>query len=903
MIEILKKIVLLFILISSSIFGTEVPNEIITENPEREVTTIESKKIRDKATMSLEITKIEPKIIKGQLDNGVLKVKLPTNNTYTNLENLRLRVETLPKQMIKSSRPSKRDMENYTVSDIKNEIFVNRRREKDFELIKSKDGYSLNIDGINVNENTYISLLMGDKVVRSYLVESTGQEILLGEATIKYDSRLIDDGNKWIDRAGNIYRNFETEGNKIGIYSGLVDQNMGTSGEELNFIELEGFKKEENSRTTKIGDFEYELYKKGELLAAVPKIDKSIHMFDFIVNLYIHTDNESQLKYYFEMEGEPERYSYIVRKEAVKYEKTMVKAMLDLRGEDLNVSNSGTWDVTQVTSENFPSEEGSLILNVENPGTKFFELESVGGSNVMTHFEVIDRNREKKTAKKSNSVIVDLNKDGEDDISIFLGDTFKIETFAGMKKVSGENNLKIIAYVKDNSGGTPFELATLDLKIITPEIYSIGEIYFDIDKRFAESTKSGNWISGAGIKEKLDGENIVGYNDVLINKRGNFDYSGVEQLEVTDVLSIEGRTHISSESGVGEYKHFLKNIGTDEDEAAAPRSYGGKVVKVSDYDEKMIISKNNSNFNEMLDNKFTILGKDTNNNVSTIYGNVKENYIGNGVIFGSGVINLTKIEGRYVFPNNTNKDSIDGVDGSNKVTLYFTSRGKNNALDASGVVGSKKGKNIANLMQIEDQSRKNITVFGSKLEYSFDEGNLKVGINTDEGDSNTSGGLILEKTGNITPRKIKISYYYAPDSVNNVNDSRVIKLGEFVLDIKNDVEFELDGNSVLDFGTMIYDPKNLYHGASEIIKVKNLENRNVKFSVDDTAKMYLKTENSNLTNNEINIVGVKITDLGKITENNENKNIFILEGMAEINGTTVPGIYGGEITITITLEK
>lgn len=901
MIEILKKIVLLFILISSSILGTEVPNEIITENPEREVTTIESKKIRDKTTMSLEITKIEPKIIKGRLDNGVLKVKLPTNNTYTNLENLRLRVETLPKQMIKSSRPSKRDMENYTVSDIKNEIFVNRRRKKDFELIKSKDGYSLNIDGINVNENTYISLLVGDKVVRSYLVETTGEIISLGKSTLRYDSRLIADGNKWITRSADIYEDFETGSNQMKSYSNMIDQGFELyEGIMATSVELEGFEKEENTRITTVGNVKYELYKKGESLAAVPIITRKFNTDDLAIYLYVHTDNESQLKYYFMEENNPDIYEYIVIKEAVEFKKTMVKAVLDLRDKDLNISNSGTWDVTQVTSENFSSEEGNLILNVENPGTKFFELESLRKNNVMTHFGVV-HNGEKKTAKKSNSVIVDLNKDGEDDVGIFLGDTFKIETLAGMKKVSGENDLRIIAYVEEDYGGTPLELATLDLKIITPEIYSIGEIYFDIDKRFAESIKSGNWISGAGIKEKLDGENIVGYNDVLINKRGNFDYSGVEQLEVMDVLSIEGRENVSN--GVGEYKHFLKNIGTDEDEAAAPRSYGGKVVKVSDYDEKMIISKNNSNFNEMLDNKFTILGKDTNNNVSTIYGNAKENYIGNGVIFGSGVINLTKIEGRYVFPNNTNKDSIDGVDGSNKVTLYFTSRGKNNALDASGVVGSKKGKNIANLMQIEDQSGKNITVFGSKLEYSFDEGNLKVGINTDEGDSNTSGGLILEKTGNITPRKIKISYYYAPDSVNNINDSRVIKLGEFVLDIKNDVEFELDGNSVLDFGTMIYDPKNLYHGASEIIKVKNLENRNVKFSVDDTAKMYLKTENSNLTNNEINIVGVKITDLGKITENNENKNIFILEGMAEINGTTVPGIYGGEITITITLEK
>lgn len=903
MIEILKKIVLLFILISSSIFGTEVPNEIITENPEREVTTIESKKIRDKATMSLEITKIEPKIIKGRLDNGVLKVKLPTNNTYTNLRNLSLRVEAIPKQMMKSSRPSKRDMENYTVSDIKNEIFVNRRREKDFELIKSKDGYSLNIDGINANENTYISLLVGDKVVRSYLVETTGEIISLGKSTVRYDSRLIADGNKWITRSADIYEDFETDSNQMKSYTYMISQGFELyEGIMATSVELEGFEKEENTRTTEVGSIEYELYKKGESLAAVPIITGEFNTDDLAIDLYVHTDNESQLKYYFMEENNPDIYEYIVIKEAVEFKKTMIKAVLDLRDKDLNISNSGTWDVTQVTSENFSSEEGNLILNIENPGTKFFELESLRKSNVMTHFGVV-HNVEEKTAKKSNSVIVDLNKDGEDDVDIFLGDTFKIETLAGMKKVSGENDLRIIAYVEEDYGGTPLELATLDLKIITPEIYDIGEIYFDIDKRFAESIKSGNWISGAGIKEKLDGENIVGYNDVLINKRGNFDYSGVEQLEVTDVLSIEGRTHISSESGVGEYKHFLKNIGTDEDEAAAPRSYGGKVVKVSDYDEKMIISKNNSNFNEMLDNKFTILGKDINNNVSTIYGNAKENYIGNGVIFGSGIINLTKIEGRYVFPNNTNKDSIDVVDGSNKATLYFTSRGKNNALDASGVVGSKKGKNIANLMQIEDQSGKNIIVSGSKLECSFDEGNLKVGINTDEGDSNTSGGLILEKTGNITSKKIKISYYYAPDSINNVDDSRVIKLGEFVLDIKNDVEFELDGNSVLDFGTMIYDPKNLYHGASEIIKVKNLENRNIKFSVDDTAKMYLKTENSNLTNDEINIVGVKITDLGKITENNENKNIFILEGMAEIDGTTKSGIYGGEITITITLEK
>ena len=78
-----RLIMFLIIVLGIGLFANEekkAPNEIIKDNPDREVTTVESMKVRDHATMSLTVTKKKGNVIEGILDGNILQVKLPVKD-------------------------------------------------------------------------------------------------------------------------------------------------------------------------------------------------------------------------------------------------------------------------------------------------------------------------------------------------------------------------------------------------------------------------------------------------------------------------------------------------------------------------------------------------------------------------------------------------------------------------------------------------------------------------------------------------------------------------------------------------------------------------------------------------------------------------------------------------------
>ena len=78
-----RLIMFLIIVIGMGLFANEekkAPNEIIKDNPDREVTTVESMKVRDHATMSLSVTKKKGNVVEGILDGNILQVKLPVKD-------------------------------------------------------------------------------------------------------------------------------------------------------------------------------------------------------------------------------------------------------------------------------------------------------------------------------------------------------------------------------------------------------------------------------------------------------------------------------------------------------------------------------------------------------------------------------------------------------------------------------------------------------------------------------------------------------------------------------------------------------------------------------------------------------------------------------------------------------
>lgn len=196
----LKKLIMfLVVVLGMTLFANEeqkAPNEIIKDNPEREVTTVESMKVRDHATMSLSVTKKNEKVIEGELVGDRLKVKLPVKGINENTldrmakpkEGKRLVVESKSKinpRMAKMATkdikkmPTQEEMNNLTVEQIQ-AMMSNTTGEKEEEsqskniknhiATENEEGVNLDILGVNKNENIYVNVEENGKVIDRYRV-------------------------------------------------------------------------------------------------------------------------------------------------------------------------------------------------------------------------------------------------------------------------------------------------------------------------------------------------------------------------------------------------------------------------------------------------------------------------------------------------------------------------------------------------------------------------------------------------------------------------------------------------------------------------------------------------------------------------------------------------------------
>lgn len=196
----LKKLIMfLVVVLGMTLFANEeqkAPNEIIKDNPEREVTTVESMKVRDHATMSLSVTKKNEKVIEGELDGDRLKVKLPVKGINENTldrmakpkEGKRLVVEAKSKinpRMAKMATkdikkmPTQEEMNNLTVKQIQ-AMMSNTTGEKEEEsqskniknhiAMETDKGVTVDILDVNKNEDIYVNVEENGEVIDRYRV-------------------------------------------------------------------------------------------------------------------------------------------------------------------------------------------------------------------------------------------------------------------------------------------------------------------------------------------------------------------------------------------------------------------------------------------------------------------------------------------------------------------------------------------------------------------------------------------------------------------------------------------------------------------------------------------------------------------------------------------------------------
>ena len=232
----LKKLIMfLVVVLGMTLFANEeqkAPNEIIKDNPEREVTTVESMKVRDHATMSLSVTKKNEKVIEGELDGDRLKVKLPVKGINENTldrmakpkEGKKLVVESKskinPRMATKDIKkmPTQEEMNNLTVEQIQ-AMMSNTTGEKEEKsqskniknhiAIENDNGINLEILGVNESEDIYVNVEENGQVVDRYKVainikntRDTEDKMYIEDGDIRgYLTNMVgklDSGNIWL---------------------------------------------------------------------------------------------------------------------------------------------------------------------------------------------------------------------------------------------------------------------------------------------------------------------------------------------------------------------------------------------------------------------------------------------------------------------------------------------------------------------------------------------------------------------------------------------------------------------------------------------------------------------------------------------------------------------------------
>lgn len=201
----LKKLIMfLVVVLGMTLFANEeqkAPNEIIKDNPEREVTTVESMKVRDHATMSLSVTKKNEKVIEGELDGDRLKVQLPVKGINENTldrmakpkEGKKLVVESKSKINPRMARmatkdikkmPTQEEMNNLTVKQIQDMMNKNTNNSgnkeenkentskniKNHIAMETDKGVTVDILDVNKNEDIYVNVEENGEVIDRYRV-------------------------------------------------------------------------------------------------------------------------------------------------------------------------------------------------------------------------------------------------------------------------------------------------------------------------------------------------------------------------------------------------------------------------------------------------------------------------------------------------------------------------------------------------------------------------------------------------------------------------------------------------------------------------------------------------------------------------------------------------------------
>lgn len=643
-------------------------------------------------------------------------------------------------------------------------------------------------------------------------VTNTRTEKDLGESTVKIDSRIaqVSDAYSWIDlKNGDMFQ--LSSGTKAGNYTDFIGVPTAfpnaTTLSSYNEFNLEKVL-EINDSTSIVEDAytysgaNYTITQNNDE-AGIPtgiklkdfiKVDNSSKL---IISKWDVTDSEHTKNNKFLISGKNGN------KVAV-FKGNIKEIYLDKNGGEIT---SSTIDKTQ----NIFSGSGTLNLAPATAGTSYWfaktgsgELKGNGNSNEiilklglnsdpLNAAGIIPKSNSKRVANKmvltmsGKEETVNLNGEnlekelsiGEGKVKIAIDNTGRLVVTKTQEGNIPSTPIEIKYYYKSstNISNSEIHLGTFTLTIENP-VVEIGTRNVKIDKRFVD--KDGyNWLLGNNTaKGTINGNTTSNSFTSLFKYEGNFKNLATDTIE--RAIKIEDRPVRGNASSSAEYLNFIVGTGVYQDEAAVLNK-----GTINELTNKVIVSKYNGadsslTNNGLLNNKFYILAKDSNDKYKIYTGNVTEEIVGNGVISGTGSVIFRAINNGKTYTFNP------GVGGSatattDNTTMTITVNQGGKLLDGRGQSNIQSG-NIANKITVSKDG--NVSSAGNS---AIIDG-ITFGISS-------AGGLTISKSNSVSLTEdtiYTIKFYYSAESVD-------VELSTFNLTVKKteaedvgDIEFEVD---------------------------------------------------------------------------------------------------------------
>lgn len=867
---------ILMFICSLSIYS-DVPNEIITKNPKKEVTTVNSEKNRDHANMSITVNKINLIDIEGvEVDKSII-FSVPQEKEQKKIKDKYIVINSLDllNNYINPLK-SKRNIEDLNI--ISPRLIRENDKEKVFRIDKgNKENYILKINENNAKIEKVFR-------IKNKLATKNGlsYEVLFPNAGYvnKGDIHWIEKdliagkeyhGGKWWSMHLKSYNNQVYLRDEYIRYNSPLD---GTKDKNLVYVAYIKFNAPVDAFRGAVGLPQASRLQKP--LRAVEWAGPSHAVESYIENTW-YVDWIDGKWGENSVEGVANKYkvgTYFMPDMNLTLGTYHVLGMI-LRNFDTpeyeNLHIDSPYEVTR------PPEETTIKILKETPLN--LELNPVSNQ----YLEVNNLKEDLSYVTRSNNSRIRLEVIGDgvtkEDVSTKTTKAFILEKNGCRIKIeykqnTGQGAKPIITKLTDANSEEIFKLKVsmlsedlskelnggdiLIIKVEPKPPIDIGTFIFKLDRRILSDKSDLNWIySNGNITRRIINYSQNNYKEFVTVIDNLKNLSSVKAI---DVLEVEGRpirfnSFTSADNGK-EYRNYLAHEIPDyRDEAAIPYE-----MPLSELSKYFIVSRNNGS---LLDNKFKLLGED-----QKIYiGNVKEEYIGDNAFESSGEIDLTSLNiGEYAswnqYGQSGNLTNTSGVQGKTIVLKMIGNLfNLKSALNLSGNHIVTKLKVIKN--GIIQEKNGNI---GEKIEVE-NEDNI---IGIDE-----KGFYIHKKTSKSIPIDYKIEAYYNEILLGSLDltvlNNKETSIGEVILKLDSRVR---EGLTPIWFNSK----KKASQGVSgqqtdyqEVVKVEG---------------NYIKLEDKTITRVE-SVEGKKFNSKQTSVDNIEYS-IFTKDAKPDINPSAIP---------------